>query len=684
MWIKVISISPPHNDKKYYHNSYPIAIGPKKNDHEKVEMRFAKELESFKSSPLPLFYHGGLKRMVRVYVDILLTMQDQPERRSANHLLGGNSNYTARWGYSFHLKSTYSKIPACTDCIRKLFKKEKTSGCNLCAAWDFDTNNNGSILDFEYPANYPDSEKSVDRKLSPFRITYESLKNAVTKTHQSILEKEWSKDEATSYLKMQGITVKSVNRIIQNAMNVRNHTNACKEKELNREAYALYEDLKRTSPHEFEQWQFPTMWTRGTTITMVLDAIMHLVFLGAMKICVELNQDWLGLRTKGPKFAEFVSGRLESIQSLNLDWCKALSFNGGKLSGWVSENYVAMARLARWFYSPLGDVASDTIFEEPDSPIEKWLVSELRLWLQVRGLENSGKKNELIASIRTYMDQEGGPPEIVEQKGGSVLEIQVMIQALTCMISHIMKRTVEPGDSEEVDRKIKIFLSCYNNIDRRFSVGLPGWGTKFNLLCLLNLPDAMNEYGPLRNYWEGSMQGEGFLVNVKPQLKTGIRKNWHTNVMNRVIRKRALNLLLEKSDEDEEPSSNEQSFFKYKGLGKALIAWDEFKPISAVQFNNDTYGIVLNTDEIVVIQVRELYKELNGMYYFEWFLERTDVREFNKREIKRNLLLLPFLVDCLLGDDSIRYYTVIDSNWNQIKEDKTYGMEDVPVCWLDE
>ena len=136
-----------------------------------------------------------------------------------------------------------------------------------------------------------------------------------------------------------------------------------------------------------------------------------------------------------------------------------------------------------------------------------------------------------------YMEQEGGPPAPLEPVGGSVDDICFMIQCMTTMISRIMKHTINKTDVEESDRTIKIFLSSFDRVDCNFKYDLPSWGTLFNFICLLNLPTTMNTFGPLRNFWEGGSQGEGFLVMVKPELSTGLCKNWQTNLMKKVLQK---------------------------------------------------------------------------------------------------------------------------------------------------
>jgi len=79
-------------------NTYPIAISRDNVSHECIEKEFSMELKKFQSGESVTFYYGLLKRNVTVHLELLVSLQDQPERRSANSIMLGGSMYTARWG----------------------------------------------------------------------------------------------------------------------------------------------------------------------------------------------------------------------------------------------------------------------------------------------------------------------------------------------------------------------------------------------------------------------------------------------------------------------------------------------------------------------------------------------------------------------------------------------------------
>ena len=94
---------------------------------------------------------------------------------------------------------------------------------------------------------------------------------------------------------------------------------------------------------------------------------MHLLLLGIQKTMMMQIKRWHTLRGAGATFVRYTKGILESIQNLKLSWCKAIPYKNGKLGGWVSESYLAMARLNKWFYSGIIHINADNSIGEIES-----------------------------------------------------------------------------------------------------------------------------------------------------------------------------------------------------------------------------------------------------------------------------------------------------------------------------
>jgi hypothetical protein len=77
----------------------------------------------------------------------------------------------------------------------------------------------------------------------------------------------------------------------------------------------------------------------------------------------------------------------------------ALKINSPNFGGWVSENFLAIARFNRWLFSVLPLLKKDESYIEPNRPYTTWNVSELNGWLRSRGISDKGRKSELLLRV---------------------------------------------------------------------------------------------------------------------------------------------------------------------------------------------------------------------------------------------------------------------------------------------
>jgi hypothetical protein len=124
-WLKSVTISPPPSQIHSLTHTYPIALGLEDHSHRKVEEMFAEELKMFRKGENVTFYHGGKKRNVIVYLELFASLQDQPERRSANYIMLGTSNFTAHWGLVLDFAAVALGVPVCSSCLRELMNGTK-------------------------------------------------------------------------------------------------------------------------------------------------------------------------------------------------------------------------------------------------------------------------------------------------------------------------------------------------------------------------------------------------------------------------------------------------------------------------------------------------------------------------------------------------------------------------------
>jgi hypothetical protein len=142
---------------------------------------------------------------------------------------------------------------------------------------------------------------------------------------------------------------------------------------------------------------------------------MHLLFSGITKSIVRMIQAWCDLRGSTHDFTRHVVDVMETSDGLAFFWLVCVPYTGATLGGWISENYLALARIMCWFYSKLSTVVIDYEFAQPRTPQKDWTMKQNMGWLKLRYLSRGASTlnaKDLCALVENYMNQNGGPPPI--------------------------------------------------------------------------------------------------------------------------------------------------------------------------------------------------------------------------------------------------------------------------------
>jgi hypothetical protein len=216
--------------------------------------------------------------------------------------------------------------------------------CDKCTKWT--VMGDHKLLRYPPPDDYPPDYVPECGSLCPSKLTYESLKAAVDLTHTMVSTGRWSLKNGSAYLATFTIVPLYADGVVLNADNVRCLTEARKNKIQMKAELASLEELKALDPVAFQQKELPCLWKRGLSMTntvaldKAVDVPMHLLFLGIVKTVTRKIQAWCKVRGTQSAFVRSVKGLLKCIKKFNLDWCKTIEYSGGKLGGWVSENYL--------------------------------------------------------------------------------------------------------------------------------------------------------------------------------------------------------------------------------------------------------------------------------------------------------------------------------------------------------
>ena len=205
-----------------------------------------------------------------------------------------------------------------------------------------------------------------------------------------------------------------------------------------------------------EMLPHPAIWGRDFPLENFIDAIMHLIFEGILKTTQCLIQTWTSNSNKQQAFLRRVAGRMEAILRLHLDWRKAHPCRGEKRGGWVAENFVALAKIIKWFYSDL-HLANPGEPEHvaPGKPQAQWFGWENKAWLKARGLSTKGTAEVLKERVATLMADEEDYP-LLSDICCNAVDVQNVVIAFSAMASRLMEKEYTPTSIEEFKLSLKV------------------------------------------------------------------------------------------------------------------------------------------------------------------------------------------------------------------------------------
>jgi hypothetical protein len=533
------------------------------------------------------------------------------------------------------------------------------------------------FLAWKIPKGFPECDECKNGVLLPKKLRYSHLKYAVSKAHNMIVSGAWSKTQAELFLSYYCIHTKASTEIVSRAQNIRAFENLSARNDLT-DDYEAMVARKDKYPDEFRQWPFPSMWLRGGELESMIDAPMHLVFLGAVKGTVEFIHLWLRSHGQYAPFMRQALPRLKTFVKFNLTWFRILPYKGDKLGGWVSENFVSFTRICKWFYLLLNELPPYKPYQNPEGLQQDWKADENRAWLKARGLDTEGYAVELRQRVQGFMQKGDACPPVLPPPPGTPDDLHSLVGAMYDMVKSIMVFNVDDDAILMADMHIKIFLSKLASCDKMMNKDAekPYWISSYTYPCLLNLPDHMRQFGPLKNVWEGAARGEGYLKTMKPLHGTiGLRPGYPIQIMKKAHVKKGLHNIgtsLEDSDDDEKESDDDDdksdddgesgdsdddekpldvrdSHWKYKNVDEVYHDFKKLKPLCLVCDRGGTFGAILRTGQVVKFACNTTGTKaffVRGMHFHRW----APVVEQHSKNPRGFVLLTDFVIhySCVL------------------------------------
>ena len=677
VWLKTITFVSNTFSSNDLANTYPISIGLKSLTHDVVEERFLNECKDLAGGKGNQFYSTHKKRNINVHFEIIASLGDQPERRSMNYMMLGNSIFCSRFRFSANLKEIYQHMPSCNRCFTCLKKDVKfdnvNTSCEKCVNWEL--MRNSVLTRFNPPKDYPLEKEDRNQYLTPIEITFESLRKCIEVSTQKFRDGMWNSNNVTAYCNVNGINTNGTQLLMKTLQNCRalEYVDA----NINKHEVGTHRNIVRDynkNNNKYTVWKGGPYWQSGLQLNQFVDALMHLIFLGVTKATMSLISKWLVATLRPKEFTMKHKSVFHPIIVMGLDWCKLIDTD----SGWVSDNYLGFARIMKWYYYPLYLVKYDG----------------------KRVYDNSTKNEGYYQNNST--------------------DIHECIASWVATISYAMKKEVNLKETPILmKRQIKLFLTGIHNIDinihmnskygRSKKIGkekdyVPYWITKYNYQSLLNLPDTMHRYGPLVNLWEGSNQGEGYLRYAKPMIVNIHSKNWQINAIQKLQNKKALNTVVDyHMVNDCDDLDMKASYFStkrerhakmyetYRSVNELFTNIRRQLPISCIGTTEGKYYAIVQKTDIDIAKGVEIkfnfQKKIDILsicfHNIAVDMNMTDysLECFRKEIINQFILLLPEMETSgyKAGGNMCMYY-VINSEWNELDENLVFSTPRTPGC----
>lgn len=693
--------------------TYPIAVGPKGSDHRKVLRRILADLTTLRSeiSPLRSYVGVGLPP-IPVSLEVFAYLGDQPERRGLNFLMLGGSTHHARWRYSCNTEKLSDVLRACSYC-ENMSLQMATSGimnpdqllfvCSKCTNWWMHEDH--PLLIYEAPAKFPPThllggivrtpgDEIPPGMLRPLELTYPVLTTVCNMAHDMIVNCQWGSATAEVFLNTHCINGTLTDEIIEHADN-------CLQFELamaNSDDPAtknLFKEEKRKRPKAFSRALLPPFYNSSLSLNQFVDPPLHLIALGLVKTTFKVIDIWTTNRGRKTEFLRIVKPELMQIQNLDLDWCEVISKNyGGKYGGWISDNYMALARISPWLYLSILVLTEPEPYTEPTTPVDKWRVQDCRGYLKLRGIKVPKylvDQKLAVWSDKNKTESERAP--ILDTPVCSPRQVFQLICRMYQLIAALFQDSINPVEyANLLEVRIRLFLSAFDRLDlatRTTRTASPRWITSYNFMCLLNIPGIVRKFGPYRNLYEGKYCGEAFNRVLKPMANRGSHRNRCYNLMRNLAKEKAMSAIQENFENHEafnnhhpcnnpemERSSIYRMAHRYKTKRKAVSHYHKNVPLSVLIYMEEgerRYGVsyIVDNQQYFSPIVRDGSTEMvicGVLVFWHWELAKA---ASNNRKIESVSpidygVLLPLTYDPEQPGwtPPSNYYTITSYVWN--------------------
>jgi hypothetical protein len=597
--------------------TYPNMSGPGKIDHDPVFRLFQQDISVFQREDgnNRIFLSRHYSCEVEVHTEIMFVVQDQPERRGASGLLGGNSRLHPLFGMSCDFVGLKLPFQACVKCAKCLDEyleaKDWTqvpmeSHCEHCLGWSLQRLVQTSYqTSFECPANFNEDTPGATLFEGPGPLPSSLLIDAWNHGINMFAHKAcWLESDVKRYFKQLCINDATVAAFISSC---RRYV-YLREMSNNREEYSL-EEIENTildaqlHPESYELPLPPAMWSLGDTKDKT-EGIMHLS-MGIQKAIFKFVIRWSTENKNGSKLQRRLADSLGAVQDLKVAYCPCRPYKDDKFGGFTAEVYRAMTMTSPYIYRCLLEMdLQPAARREPNTePQYKWTKQDNINWMNMRGVEHSSSilAPEAREQVRREMAKFNPPQPIhmVAPEPISTEEIRDLIWRMYNMFRAIFCTDLaETKAKNRATASVMRFLCHIESLDLKLNPKRekPIWIAKFNFLGLLRVCESFVPFRHVRNLYEGGIIGEGIVKELRPLVAKGVHCRWATNLLLAHYRQQTLDILIDSLDNRSgqekgcflghhvEPSK----FKRYTTSAEVVYEMNMGRPLTVLLFGSNT------------------------------------------------------------------------------------------------
>lgn len=582
IWIYTCCFKNTFSSNDEVSNTYILAMGNKGGNHQPIMKQIEAEINTYrKINTSEMFYHFFQKQNIYIAAFPLVRHGDQPERRGINFLKLGKESNHARWRHSCDIKEVGHFLPSCHKCRKKIeefFRNiQRTENdthlsltCEVCTSWEFDEQN--VLLHSEAPKNFPNDMIPSSGKLPPMVLNKQIIKTAIELTFQRLRKRHWTKSNAKAYLNYFCIKHSIIDLVINRSDNAymldfvtadesNKTSNVLEEKKF------LEEDQK-INPHLYENIPLSCiMDVSMDDINAYTDSPMHLLS-GYVKATMHLMFVVLKATSKRNEFFEYLKKEqlIKRLEDMKVPWMPIIEYKTEGFTGFKCSNFVTLGKL---------------------------LKAHAMILMKLQTKDTNQTQIRVAKHVHETNDNSDTPQNTSQTMIDLVIRMLISVYN---SLSYLMFRKIDEHHVMVTLFSIKRSLNDIDNVDKfvRKSKEKPIWHIKYNLLCLLNCPEDMRRFGPVGDRWEGSMEGEKCIQNIKRNFhgfRNGYLKSLHENYnIDQTIHN--IEKMSDSSNKCYKTKKNTVDVYTYRHVSAFISSMRLHKPLIIYQYTDKICGTV--------------------------------------------------------------------------------------------